>query len=296
MKRRLRDSCPAILTVVNAGLAILICLVAVFVVKQALTVLVADQPLRPSGAAPSQPQAAGAPKSLEQYEPLVRNNPFGIPAGELIKLSEGKGPVTPAGDLRLLGTLAGPGHLSYAILADKTARQEVFKIGEKVFDAGTLSKVEKERVFIESNGTRIEVPFVELGIAAEPAQKTQAAASSGGFSPQSVISSGAGTYIVDQKAILQAIEKPQQLMTDARLQPNVSSGKQEGFVLREVKPNGIYHALGLKNNDILLRINNFDIAGPETALQAFTALRGMDRVALDVVRGGARMTLTYQIR
>ncbi len=86
------------------------------------------------------------------------------------------------------------------------------------------------------------------------------------------------------------------MMTDARLKPNVADGKQEGFVLSEVKPGGIYQSLGLQDGDVLLRINDYDISNPERALQAFTALRGLDRVQIDLIRSGSKMTMTYQIK
>ncbi|MFN3396727.1 MAG: hypothetical protein ACK4Z9_08060, partial [Thermodesulfovibrionales bacterium] len=111
-----------------------------------------------------------------------------------------------------------------------------------------------------------------------------------------VRSSGNNTFIVNQEGILHALENPSQLMTDARLQPNYVNGRQEGFMLREVRNGGIYQSLGLQNGDVLLRINNYDITNPEIALQAFTALKGMDRVGLDIIRNGTRMTLNYQIR
>jgi len=45
-----------------------------------------------------------------------------------------------------------------------------------------------------------------------------------------------------------------------------------------------------------LRINEYDISNPERALQAFTALKGMERVQVDLIRSGSRMTMTYQIK
>jgi type II secretory pathway component PulC len=52
----------------------------------------------------------------------------------------------------------------------------------------------------------------------------------------------------------------------------------------------------LQDEDVLLRINEFSIDKPESALQAFTALKGMDRIQLDIVRDGAKASLTYQMR
>jgi len=63
----------------------------------------------------------------------------------------------------------------------------------------------------------------------------------------------ATAYQVDQRRVQQAIEKPDQIMTDARFIPHIVDGRQQGFILREVKPGGIYQSLGLQNEDVLLR-------------------------------------------
>jgi general secretion pathway protein C len=107
---------------------------------------------------------------------------------------------------------------------------------------------------------------------------------------------GESTYLIDQQRIQQALEKPDQLMTDARFIPNMVEGRQQGFVLRELKAGGIYQSLGLQNGDILLRINEYSISSPDTALQAITALKGIDRAQLDIIRNGSKTTMTYQIR
>jgi general secretion pathway protein C len=104
------------------------------------------------------------------------------------------------------------------------------------------------------------------------------------------------TSVLDQQIVSANVENPNQIMTEARLLPYVVDGKQQGFMLAEVKPGGIYESLGLQDDDVLLKVNGRDISSPESALQSLTALRGMDRVALDIIRNGDKMTLTYQIR
>jgi general secretion pathway protein C len=92
------------------------------------------------------------------------------------------------------------------------------------------------------------------------------------------------------------LDNPAQIMTDAKLIPNMVNGKPDGFILQEIRKNGVYDNLGMKNGDILLRINGSNISTPENALQTFMALKGMDKVQLDIIRDGNRMTLNYQIR
>ena len=229
--------------------------------------------------------------SLKDYAPVLANNPFGFPAGELslITLSSA-GPAISQTDLTLIGTVAGRKDLSYAILADKSGRQDVFRIGDGVFGLGKLTKIETAKIYVNSNGKEVGIPLKDLADIRDIKQPVAPSSSSFGKRV------GDSSYQIDQQRVQQAIDKPDQIMTDARFVPNIIDGKQQGFVLREVKPGGIYSSLGLQNGDVLLRINEFTISNPETALQAFTALRGIDRAQLDIIRNSAKMTMTYQIK
>lgn len=120
---------------------------------------------------------------------------------------------------------------------------------------------------------------------------------SGGNTPSPLVINREGnSATLDQRRIQQALENPRQIMTDARFLPNVINGRQEGFVLSEVKPGGIYSSLGLINGDVILRINEHNISSPDSALQTLTAIKGMDRVQLDIIRDSNRMTMNYVIR
>jgi len=105
-----------------------------------------------------------------------------------------------------------------------------------------------------------------------------------------------GSYVIDQRALNAALDNIGQAMTDARLLPNAKDGKVEGFNLSEVKPNGVFGMVGLKNGDTLLRINDFNLDSPDKAMQSFVALKGQSRIKLDLVRDGRPLTLNYDIR
>jgi len=231
---------------------------------------------------------------LGEYAPVLKNNPFGFPGGEIRPLSASSGEHARQknADRALIGTVAGPRQLSYAIFQDTTGMQELFKVGESVPGFGILHDVKTDRVFFKNKKQTYELLLEDIAEEAGVRSAQGHSRITSGFARRI----GKGMYVVDQRKVQQAIENPSQMMTDARLRPYVKDGKEEGFMLSEVKPGGIYHSLGLSNGDVLLRINEYDISNPETALQAFTALRGLDRVQIDLVRAGSKMTMTYQIK
>jgi general secretion pathway protein C len=273
------------LPVVNIVLGVLLAAMVLFFVRDILSLSLSRTE---RGSAPGLKSRVAERHTLQDYVGILKNNPFGFPGGDLRPLAAAPGQSVSRTDITLIGTVAGRQEVSYAIFADKSGRQEVFRAGDSVFGLGKLIKVDKYSVLVAAGGGRMEIPLADVAMIKEISQPEAA----GSFARKT----GAAAYQIDMQSIQQAIEKPAQIMTDARFMPNMVNGRQLGFVLTEVKPGGVYASLGLRNGDVLLRINQFNISNPESALQALTALRGIDRAELDIIRNGERMTMTYQIR
>jgi general secretion pathway protein C len=245
-----------------------------------------------------------AAERLEHYAPLLRNNPFGFSAAPLVPISPSKtsaAQVPPSDrhsvDLTLMGTIAWTGGFGYAVVSGGSGGQELYRTGQNISGSGQLSYVGSDRILIESGGREIEVRLTEIETSkavgkGSPGFTGRGRPSSKEFAKRS----SENTFIVNQKAVESSLENPKRMLTDARLLPNYVNGKQEGFIIKEIRRNGLYDTLGLRNGDILLRVNELEISDAETGLQAFTALRGMDRINLEVRRNGNNMVLTYLIR
>jgi len=287
LKIELRSSYDKLLSVINLTAGLLL-LLSILILARDIISAAYRKTERPamSYSGPS----ATEKMDLHGYEAILRNNPFGFSAGPLRPISTLEKGLSRS-DLKLIGTVSGPRMHSYAIFAASSGKQEVFRVGEPVSGAGRLERVDVDKVFLREGGRLVEIAIAEIA-PIKDVNPSDSTIRTSDF----VRNTGSGTYIVDQKKILDALDNPGQLMTDARLQPNFTNGRQEGFVLREVRNGGLYQSLGLQNGDVLLRINDYNISNPENALQAFTALRGMDRVQLDIMRNGVKMTMTYQIR
>jgi general secretion pathway protein C len=233
---------------------------------------------------------------LSAFAPILEKGLFGkATQGALtpIAAAQAQGPAAAApGDLQLLGTAVGSFRETFALVLRQSTREEkVFRLGDKVFDIGPLLTVSKDMIEIQSGASRVKL----LAPTAVPGQPSKTAP--GATQPGSLASQvGAGSYVIDQRALNAALDNPGQAMTDARLLPNSKDGKVEGFRLSEVKPAGLFGMIGLKNGDTLLKINDFAIDSPDKAMQSFVSLKGQSRIRLDLVRDGQPLTLNYDIR
>lgn len=234
-------------------------------------------------------------KDIKSYAPILEQNPFGPPMKLIPITTERK--VDRHGSIQeliLVGTVVGPKSLSYAIFEDKshpdTAGQELFAYGENVYDYGNLTKIEKGWVELTQRADTYIIPLTDIQVKERHTKNSEFSRSP--FAKKL----GEKQYLLDQRRVQQALNNPEQILTDARLLPNIQNGKQEGFRILEVKPGGLYESLGLRNGDILLRVNNLEISNPEVAMQAMSALKGMNTVSLDIIRKGSKITMDYQIR
>jgi|Deesub1362A_J573_1020465.scaffolds.fasta_scaffold08811_3 general secretion pathway protein C len=234
-------------------------------------------------------------RDIFHYASILEKNPFGepqrlIPLSKKIERKE-KSLSLPS-DLTLIGTVIGPP--DYAIIRNESeSKEEIFKKGENVFDRGILIEIKASSVRIRQGGSEytLSIPFEEAETTKNRTRKKLKSKSSLFARKLSE-----REYVIDSRKVEESLSNPKHLLTDARLLPNIKNGKQEGFIITEVVPNGLYHSLGLRNGDILLRINGLEISSPEVAIKAMTALRGMNRVDLDIIRNGKNMTLSYEIR
>jgi general secretion pathway protein C len=261
--------------------------------------------LYPRGAQKSAelPQTAPGGEELSSFGPILEKGLFGkatqgrltpiLPAPPAQKQAAAA-PAPSVADLTLLGTAVGSFRETFALITKGSSHEErVFRLGETVFSAGPLVSVKKDVAEILVGGKRMKI-LTPTAIAAGAA--AQAAAPPpppvGGLAAQT----GSGNYVVDQRALNAALDNIGQAMTDARLLPSMKDGKVEGFRASEVKPQGIFGTIGIKNGDILLRMNDFPIDSPEKAIQSFASLKGQSRIKLDLIRDGQPTTFNYDIR
>jgi general secretion pathway protein C len=291
---------PRAISIINILLGITIIALLAAIAASTLSNRMSGTPFA-KGKTPAPTGTASAYKTedLLFYSPILTNGLFGKSAqGQLSAIvntpaaTAAAAPVTAPTELLLLGTVTGSFRETFALVRHTTKQEErVFRLGDLVFDAGKLVQVTREQAFISVNGKKVELltPMTPPATGSSPPQPT---VQPGGL----VASSGVGSYVIDQRALNAALDNIGQAMSDARLLPSQKDGKVEGFRASEVKPNGVFAMVGIKNGDVLLRLNDFPVDSPDKALQSFIALKGQNRLKLDMIRDGRPVTFNYDIR
>jgi general secretion pathway protein C len=103
-------------------------------------------------------------------------------------------------------------------------------------------------------------------------------------------------YNIDRGVVDKTLENQAILMRSARIIPHEEKGRVVGFKLFGIRPYSLFGKIGLRNGDVIHRINGYEITSPDKALEAYSKLRNADRLTVSITRRGRKMNLDYNIR
>jgi len=205
---------------------------------------------------------------------------------------------------------------SYAIIEDLGVRkQELYRINQPAAGCGTIKRIEWDRVVLDRDG-REEILDLAPPAGGAPVQHggtAVAAAGAAGRAEAGRAEAGRGEaaggraadsrvqkvsdteYSVDRKEVDSALDNMNQLLTQVRAVPHFDGGKATGFRLFAIRQNSIFDQIGLRNGDIIQRINGTEINDPGKALALFNELRDQRQLVVELLRNKEAKTLSYNI-
>jgi general secretion pathway protein C len=209
------------------------------------------------------------------------------------------GPIQPGPtSLRLLGTGGDAAH-PYAVVEDtKERRQDVVRIGDSLAGAEVVSIGWRRIVLRRGAEEEMLIVPADLGVpaAAPPGARPAATPAAAGPSEGAVKELGADRYLVARAEVEHQLQNLSQVFTQMRAVPNLKDGKTDGFRVFAIRRESIFDRIGLENNDVVQRVNGVELTDPARAMSLLTELQGETRLTVDVLRGGAPRTLSYEIR
>lgn len=244
----------------------------------------------PRPAAAPAPEPAPVPVApLAAYEVIAERDIFNPGRGE-------GGPVAQRGALRLWGVGMHGGEARAVIEDGTTRRQELYRVGDAIA-GGRVAAIDWDRVTLAvgDGETVLELEPPPTGGAAAEERAEPAAAPVRVSAEERIRRTGDDAWIVDRRA-LAGSDGMSGLLTQLRAVAEVRDGRPAGFRLFQIRQDSLFARLGLRDGDVVRRVNGAEIAEPAALLGFLDRLRSEPRVALDIVRGDRPRTLVYDLR
>ena len=187
--------------------------------------------------------------------------------------------------IALLGTVTGNEQNAFAVIEETDKRKQgLYKIGDSVQNA-TVKKILREKVVLRV-GEKDEILTMEESAASRRDK---------GRGPSKSTARGS-TITVNRKDIQNSLKDINKLMSEVRIRPHFKDGQSDGLSVSRIKGGSVFSKLGLRNGDIVQKINGEPINSPDEVLALYEKLKSGSRVSLDVTRKGEPKTMNYRFR
>jgi S1-C subfamily serine protease len=104
------------------------------------------------------------------------------------------------------------------------------------------------------------------------------------------------TYELSRAAVDDALAHGDQIAMEARVVPAFANGKTIGFKLFSIRPDSLFGRMGLKNGDIVVRINDIVPNAPAVITDQVPGAWKSDKVTVVIHRGPQELALNYTIK
>jgi general secretion pathway protein C len=247
---------------------------------------------------------AASLRPLEQYAIVSERNLFGgsgkdQEAGPTDTINLDNLPVALKSlGLRLVGTVfTGVSSENLAFIEDLGARkQEICREGDRIKQV-LVKKVLRQSVII-NNGQRDEVlnfpePGEASGKGGPPPPAARYRLPTGPIPP----TPGASDYkALNRQEVESSMSDLSQLMQQVRIRPYMEANKPAGFLVTDINPDSIFAKMGLRNGDVVRKINDQPISSPEQAIELYQGLMEGGRIALEIKRGQQSQKINYEVQ
>lgn len=212
-------------------------------------------------------------------------------------------PIAAAKKIKLSGTVVGDGYGGLAIVQIlSTGRQSLYRPHDQVLDLGEIADIRKNGMVLQRGAQK---EFLELALPKSAQQNLSGPLDEDGnpmlaqtASAPGDTHSGPQRIVLDRREVLQSTADLPKLLASARALPlyNTTTGKLDGWRLEMFRSESLFGKMGLLVNDVLQRVNGVEIRDPSVMLAMFQQAKDERTINLDLVRGGQKTTMTYEIR
>ncbi len=192
--------------------------------------------------------------------------------------------------------------LSQAIF-EVDADRQVLGIGASI-EGATIVKVENDKVTLRREHGKLEVLLVDQKEDTANASSAEAPTTGSEDSAEETGSEGgikrvdSNRFVISRERVDAAMADMNAILRQARAIPynDPVTKKPAGFKIVAIRPGSIYRQLGVRNGDVIQRINGNELNSIEAAVNLFSTLKNEVAFSIDLLRMGKKKTFNYEIQ
>ncbi len=223
--------------------------------------------------------AYGKINNRNLFRVLVRGDAKPVPSQPAAQL-ESILPVKATGlEVKLWGTVTGPGE-KYAVIEDKKTREQSLVEQGDTVQGAVIKEILRNKVILTLNGLD---QLLEVEIEKENNPKRTPFGL--GLKPREAS--------VDPLALDHALQDMNAMMQQIKMRPYFSDGEPDGLMVYGIKPKSVFKKVGLRNGDIIKEVNGDEVVRAQDAQALYTELKESDNVRVTLMRRGEKKELIY---
>lgn len=228
--------------------------------------------------------------ALGSFQVITERNLFGSleKAAEVVKEQEIDALEPTSLKIALLGTVTGDEQNAFAVIEETDKRKQgLYKVGDSVQNA-TVKVILREKVVLRV-GTKDEI------LTMEESANSRRERNRGPLRPAEAAAGGT-TITLNRKEIQESLKDINKLMSQIRIRPHFKDGQSDGLSVSRLKRGSVFSRLGLRNGDVVQKINGNPINSPDDVLGLYEKLKSGSHVSVEISRRGDLKNMNYRFK
>lgn len=202
-------------------------------------------------------------------------------------------------NLVLSGVVASNKSNLGAAVIEYQNQQSSYSIGDKVEGTNvTLDEIYTDRVIIKNRVTRetLMLEGIDFDEANQNRNKQTSSKQSAQAPQQNKVLENRPDPKLLQEARAKIAESPASFTEIISLSPHTVNNELIGYKVSPGSNSTLFYSVGLKNGDIVVNLNGFDLSDLPQSLEALNEIQEADSLQLEVLRKGDYVSLDFDIQ
>ncbi|NVM21198.1 MAG: PDZ domain-containing protein [Desulfobacterales bacterium] len=190
--------------------------------------------------------------------------------------------------IALLGTVSGDPQNAAAIIKEINKKtQSLYREGDTIQNA-TIIKILRGKVILRI-GSKNQILTMEEG-------RTSSRQTRQTRRPGDQLTQPGTTISLDRSMVSKTLQNISELISQVRIRPHFSGGKADGLMLSQIRSNSLFTKMGIRNGDIVQRVNGKMITSPDDIIGFYKELNTGSKVSMEIKRRGKNKIISYTFK